>query len=57
MSRKVTIMMCHHVRDLWRSRYPAINGLFIECFCHQLDHISLITFTPLHAHRSRGCVG
>jgi len=31
--------MYHYVRDLERSRFPAIKGLSIERFCRQLDYI------------------
>lgn len=39
MSRPVTFVMYHYVRDLKRSRFPAIKGLSIEHFCRQLDYI------------------
>jgi peptidoglycan/xylan/chitin deacetylase (PgdA/CDA1 family) len=39
MSRTVTIVMYHYVRDLGRSRYPAIKGLSLERFRRQLDYI------------------
>ena len=39
MSRTVTIVMYHYVRDLEHSRYPAIKGLSLERFRWQLDHI------------------
>jgi peptidoglycan/xylan/chitin deacetylase (PgdA/CDA1 family) len=39
MNRKVTIVMYHYVRDLARSRFPAIKGLSIERFRRQLDYI------------------
>lgn len=46
MNRKVTIVMYHYVRDLERSRFPAIKGLSIERFRHQLDHIQA-HYTPI----------
>lgn len=46
MSRKVTIVMYHYVRDLEHSRFPAIKGLSVERFCRQLDHIQ-INYTPI----------
>jgi peptidoglycan/xylan/chitin deacetylase (PgdA/CDA1 family) len=39
MGRKVTIVMYHYVRDLTRSRFPAIKGLSLERFRKQLEHI------------------
>lgn len=39
MNRKVTIVMYHYVRDLQRSRFPAIKGLSIDRFRKQLDYI------------------
>ena len=39
MSRTVTIVMYHYIRDLERSRFPAIKGLSVERFCRQLDYI------------------
>jgi peptidoglycan/xylan/chitin deacetylase (PgdA/CDA1 family) len=35
----LTIVMYHYVRDLARSRYPAIKGRTTEAFRGQLDHI------------------
>ena len=46
MSRKVTIVMYHYVRDLEHSRFPAIKGLSVERFCRQLDYIQA-HFTPI----------
>jgi peptidoglycan/xylan/chitin deacetylase (PgdA/CDA1 family) len=46
MNRAVTIVMYHYVRDLARSRYPAIKGLSLERFCRQLDHIQA-HYTPV----------
>jgi hypothetical protein len=48
MRRKVTIVMYHYVRDLERSRFPAIKGLSVERFCRQLDYIQA-HFTPITA--------
>jgi peptidoglycan/xylan/chitin deacetylase (PgdA/CDA1 family) len=46
MNRTVTIVMYHYVRDLKRSRFPAIKGLSLERFHRQLDHIQA-HFTPI----------
>lgn len=46
MSRSVTIVMYHYVRDLAHSRFPAIKGLSLERFHRQLDHIQA-SFTPI----------
>lgn len=46
MSRPVTIVMYHYVRDLKRSRFPAIKGLSVERFCRQLDFIQT-NYTPI----------
>jgi peptidoglycan/xylan/chitin deacetylase (PgdA/CDA1 family) len=48
MSRKVTIVMYHYVRNLEHSRFPAIKGLSVERFCRQLDYIQA-RFTPIAA--------
>jgi peptidoglycan/xylan/chitin deacetylase (PgdA/CDA1 family) len=48
MTRPVTIVMYHYVRDLKRSRFPAIKGLSIERFCRQLDYIRG-HYTPISA--------
>ena len=48
MSRKVTIVMYHYVRDLEHSRFPAIKGLSIERFWRQLDYIQA-RYTPIAA--------
>jgi len=48
MSRKVTIVMYHYVRDLEHSRFPAIKGLSVERFCRQLDYIQA-HYTPIAA--------
>ncbi len=44
--RPVTIVMYHYVRDLEHSRFPAIKGLSVERFCHQLDYIQN-RYTPI----------
>jgi peptidoglycan/xylan/chitin deacetylase (PgdA/CDA1 family) len=46
MSRTVTIVMYHYVRDLKNSRFPAIKGLSIERFRRQLDYIQA-HYTPI----------
>ncbi len=46
MNRHVTIAMYHYVRDLKRSRFPAIKGLSLERFRRQLDHIQA-NYTPI----------
>lgn len=48
MSRKVTIVMYHYVRDLQRSRFPKIKGLSVEGFRRQLDYIQA-HYTPIAA--------
>jgi peptidoglycan/xylan/chitin deacetylase (PgdA/CDA1 family) len=48
MSRQVTIVMYHYVRDLQRSRFPAIKGLSMERFHRQLDYIGT-HYTPIAA--------
>jgi peptidoglycan/xylan/chitin deacetylase (PgdA/CDA1 family) len=45
-SRSVTVVMYHYVRDLKRSRFPAIKGLSVERFCRQLDYIQC-HYTPV----------
>ena len=40
MTQSLTIVMYHYVRDLARSRYPAIKGLPTERFSSQLDYIA-----------------
>jgi peptidoglycan/xylan/chitin deacetylase (PgdA/CDA1 family) len=47
-NRSVTIVMYHYVRDLKRSRFPAIKGLPTERFCRQLDFIQA-RYTPISA--------
>jgi peptidoglycan/xylan/chitin deacetylase (PgdA/CDA1 family) len=46
MSRTVTIVMYHYVRDLEQSRFPAIKGLSVERFRRQLDYIQT-RYTPI----------
>lgn len=46
MSRKVTIVMYHYVRELERSRFPAIKGLRLDRFRRQLEHIKA-NYTPV----------
>jgi peptidoglycan/xylan/chitin deacetylase (PgdA/CDA1 family) len=42
----LTIVMYHYVRDLERSRFPAIKGLTLERFRRQLDYIGS-HYTPV----------
>src|SRR5579864_2527606 len=46
MSREITVVMYHYVRDLARSRYPAIKGRSLERFRRQLDYIQA-HYTPV----------
>src|SRR5215469_14411814 len=46
LNRQVTIVMYHYVRDLKRSRFPAIKGLSLDRFRRQLDYIQA-HFTPI----------
>ncbi len=46
MSRTVTIVMYHYVRDLEHSRFPAIKGLSLQRFHRQLDYIQA-HYTPV----------
>jgi peptidoglycan/xylan/chitin deacetylase (PgdA/CDA1 family) len=46
MNRTVTIVMYHYVRDLARSRFPAIKGLSLERFSRQMDYIQA-HYTPV----------
>jgi len=39
MPSPLSIIMYHYVRDLARSRYPAIKGLALDLFVEQLDYI------------------
>jgi len=50
MSRRVTVVMYHYVRDLTHSRFSAIKGLSIERFCRQLDYIQT-HYTPISVER------
>lgn len=53
MSRQLTILMYHYVRELEHSRFPDINGLTIEQFKGQLEYIqkyyTLVTVEELIA--------
>jgi hypothetical protein len=40
MSSSLTIVMYHFVRDLARSRYPAIKALTVDAFRGQLDYLA-----------------
>lgn len=46
MNRRVTIVMYHYVRNLQRSKFPAIKGLSLERFRRQLDYIQA-NYTPV----------
>jgi peptidoglycan/xylan/chitin deacetylase (PgdA/CDA1 family) len=46
MAQALTIVMYHYVRDLERSRFPAIKGLSLERFRRQLDYIES-RYTPV----------
>jgi peptidoglycan/xylan/chitin deacetylase (PgdA/CDA1 family) len=46
MTQPLTIVMYHYVRDLERSRFPAIKGLATGRFRRQLDYITS-TYTPV----------
>jgi peptidoglycan/xylan/chitin deacetylase (PgdA/CDA1 family) len=48
MSRPITIVMYHYVRDLEHSRFPAIKGLSLERFRRQLNYIQS-HYTPIAA--------
>jgi peptidoglycan/xylan/chitin deacetylase (PgdA/CDA1 family) len=54
-NRRVTIVMYHYVRDLTRSRFPAIKGLSLDRFRRQLDHIKT-HFTPITVEDLRAAV-
>ena len=56
MNRLVTIVMYHYVRDLARSRFPAIKGLSVDRFRLQLDYIQT-HYTPISVERVLGAVG
>ena len=51
--RSVTIVMYHYVRDLKRSRFPAIKGLSLERFHRQLDFIQS-HYTPISVEQVLG---
>jgi peptidoglycan/xylan/chitin deacetylase (PgdA/CDA1 family) len=55
MKRPVTIVMYHYVRDLKRSRFPAIKGLSTERFCRQLDYIQ-DRYTPITVEKLMGAL-
>jgi peptidoglycan/xylan/chitin deacetylase (PgdA/CDA1 family) len=55
MNRPVTIVMYHYVRDLKRSRFPAIKGLSLERFCQQLDYIQA-AYTPISVEELLGAL-
>src|SRR3984957_6663662 len=46
MTQSLTIVMYHYVRNLARSRFPAIKGLSLERFRRQLDYIES-HYTPV----------
>jgi peptidoglycan/xylan/chitin deacetylase (PgdA/CDA1 family) len=56
MNRPVTIVMYHYVRDLERSRFPAIKGLSVERFRRQLDYIQA-RYTPISVEKLLGALG
>ncbi|MGC2332003.1 MAG: polysaccharide deacetylase family protein [Candidatus Acidiferrales bacterium] len=56
MDRPVTIVMYHYVRDLERSRFPAIKGLSVRRFCRQLDYIQA-RYTPITIEKLLGSLG
>lgn len=51
MSKEITVVMYHYVRDLKHSRYPEIKGLDIKLFKGQLEyilkHYSVVTMEEL----------
>jgi len=55
MNRLITIVMYHYVRDLERSRFPAIKGLSVERFCRQLDYIEA-RYTPITIEKLQGAL-
>jgi peptidoglycan/xylan/chitin deacetylase (PgdA/CDA1 family) len=55
MNRPVTLVMYHYVRDLKRSRFPAIKGLAVERFCRQLDYIQA-KYTPISVEELLGAL-
>jgi peptidoglycan/xylan/chitin deacetylase (PgdA/CDA1 family) len=56
MNRRITVVMYHYVRDLKRSRFPAIKGLSVERFCRQLDYIQA-RYTPISVENLLGALG
>jgi peptidoglycan/xylan/chitin deacetylase (PgdA/CDA1 family) len=55
MSRLITIVMYHYVRDLGRSRFPSIKGISTEGFRRQLDYIQA-RYTPITAEDLLGAI-
>src|SRR5579864_5927681 len=56
LKRPLTVVMYHYVRDLERSRFPAIKGLSVERFCRQLDYIQA-RYTPITIENLLGSLG
>ncbi len=56
MKQLITIVMYHYVRDLKRSRFPAIKGLSVERFRRQLDFIQA-RYTPISVEEMLGALG
>jgi peptidoglycan/xylan/chitin deacetylase (PgdA/CDA1 family) len=56
MNRPVTVVTYHYVRDLKRSRFPAIKGLSVERFCNQLDYIES-RYTPISVEKLLEALG
>jgi hypothetical protein len=52
MKRPVTIVVYHYVRDLERSRFPAIKGLSVERLRRQHDYMQT-HYAPIAAEDSR----
>lgn len=46
MSKKLTVVMYHYVRDLKNSRYPEIKGCDVSLFCEQIQFIKK-HYTPV----------
>jgi len=55
MSRPVTLVMYHYVRDLALSRFPAIKGLSLQRFRRQLDYIQA-HHTPISVEQLLGAL-
>ena len=55
MNRLVTIVMYHYVRDLERTRFPAIKGLSVDSFRRQLDYIQG-HYSPITVETLRGAL-